>query len=111
MTKNPADCGSGARRENIRPLDAAQVSPQVDFLRRRFARAIERGDDKRGDHPQAARSAPERGAGEMSARTIPLASIQDGGAQMRVEMHPETVADYAADMLDGAVFPPIVLYH
>ena len=42
---------------------------------------------------------------------IPLTSIKDGGAQMRVEMHPETVADYAADMLDGAVFPPVIVYH
>ena len=42
---------------------------------------------------------------------IPLTSIKDGDAQMRVEMHPETVADYAADMLDGAVFPPVIVYH
>ena len=42
---------------------------------------------------------------------IPLASIKDGGAQMRAEMHPETVADYAADMLDGAVFPPVIVFH
>ena len=47
----------------------------------------------------------------MSAITIPLASIKDGGAQMRVEMHPETVDDYAADMLDGAVFPPVIVFH
>ena len=45
----------------------------------------------------------------MSARKIPLASIKDGGAQTRVEMHPETIADYAADMLDGAVFPPVIV--
>ena len=42
---------------------------------------------------------------------IPLTSIKDGDAQMRVEMHPETVADYAADMLDGAVFPPVIVFH
>jgi ParB-like nuclease domain len=47
----------------------------------------------------------------MSARTILLASIKDGGAQTRVEMHPETIADYAADMLDGAVFPPVIVFH
>jgi ParB-like chromosome segregation protein Spo0J len=47
----------------------------------------------------------------MSARAIPIALIKDGGAQMRVEMHPQTVADYAADMLNGAVFPPVIVYH
>jgi ParB-like chromosome segregation protein Spo0J len=47
----------------------------------------------------------------MSARAIPIALIKDGGAQMRVEMHPQTIADYAADMLNGAVFPPVVVYH
>jgi len=41
---------------------------------------------------------------------IPLARIKDGGAQMRVEMRVETVNDYATDMLDGAVFPPIVVF-
>jgi hypothetical protein len=42
---------------------------------------------------------------------IPLARIKDCGAQMRVEMRPETVNDYANDMLDGAVFPPIIVFH
>ena len=42
---------------------------------------------------------------------IPLARIKDGGAQMRVEMRAETVNDYANDMLDGAVFPPVVVYY
>jgi hypothetical protein len=42
---------------------------------------------------------------------IPLARIKDGGAQMRVEMRVETVNDYATDMLDGAVFPPIIIFH
>ena len=41
---------------------------------------------------------------------IPLDRIKDGGAQMRVEMRPETVNDYAADMLDGAVFPPVIVF-
>jgi ParB-like nuclease domain len=47
----------------------------------------------------------------VSRSAISLALIKDGGAQMRVDMHPETIADYAADMLDGAVFPPVVVYH
>jgi hypothetical protein len=41
---------------------------------------------------------------------IPLDRIKDGGAQMRVEMRIETVADYANDMLDGVTFPPIVVF-
>jgi hypothetical protein len=41
---------------------------------------------------------------------ISLAHIKDGGAQMRVEMRPETVDDYANDMLDGASFPPIIVF-
>jgi hypothetical protein len=47
-----------------------------------------------------------------AARVEPvlLARIKDGGAQMRVEMRPETVNDYATDMLDGAAFPPIVVF-
>ena len=44
-------------------------------------------------------------------RSVPLADIQDGGAQMRVEMDPGTVRDYADDMADGAPFPPIIIYH
>lgn len=42
---------------------------------------------------------------------IPISQISDGGAQMRVEMRPETVIDYADDMLNGTVFPPIILFH
>ena len=30
---------------------------------------------------------------------------------MRTELRPETVNEYAADMLDGAVLPPIVVFH
>ena len=41
---------------------------------------------------------------------IEIAHIKDGGAQMRVEMRPETVQDYADDMLAGAIFPPVVVY-
>ncbi len=42
---------------------------------------------------------------------IALSDIQDGGAQMRVEMKPERVREYADDMATGAVFPPVVVYH
>jgi hypothetical protein len=41
---------------------------------------------------------------------IPLARIKDAGAQMRVEMRPETANDYAIEMLDGATFPPVVVF-
>lgn len=41
---------------------------------------------------------------------IEISRIKDGGAQTRIEMHPETVADYADDMLEGAVFPPIIVF-
>jgi hypothetical protein len=43
--------------------------------------------------------------------TISLSEIQDSGAQMRAEMRPETVNDYAEAMLDGAIFPPVIVYH
>ena len=46
----------------------------------------------------------------MSPSSIPLTDIKDPGAQMRVEMRPETVNDYASDMLAGAVVPPVVLF-
>jgi hypothetical protein len=42
--------------------------------------------------------------------SVPIDRIKDGGAQMRVEMRPETVNEYAADMLDGAVFPPVIVF-
>jgi ParB-like nuclease domain len=41
---------------------------------------------------------------------IEVAHIKDGGAQMRVEMRPETVLEYADEMLNGASFPAIVVY-
>ncbi len=44
-------------------------------------------------------------------RSIPVADIQDGGAQMRVEMKPDVVREYADDMAAGAEFPPVVVYH
>ena len=34
-------------------------------------------------------------------RSIPIADIQDGGAQMRVEMSPDVVREYADDMAAG----------
>ena len=41
---------------------------------------------------------------------IALSDIQDGGAQMRVEMKPDVVREYADDMADGAIFPPVIVY-
>src|SRR5262245_1765424 len=43
--------------------------------------------------------------------SIPLSGIKDGGAQMRIEMRLETVDEYAADILDRATFPPIVVFY
>ncbi len=37
--------------------------------------------------------------------------IQDGGAQMRVEMSEQTIADYAEEMAAGTVFPPVIVYY
>ncbi len=42
---------------------------------------------------------------------IALSDIRDGGAQMRVEMKPDVVREYADDMAAGAVFQPVVVYH
>ncbi len=42
---------------------------------------------------------------------IALSDIGDGGAQMRVEMKPDVVRDYADEMVAGAIFPPVVVYH
>ncbi len=44
-------------------------------------------------------------------QSIAISDIQDGGAQMRVEMKPDVVRDYADDMAAGATFPPVVVYH
>jgi hypothetical protein len=57
------------------------------------------------DKTAAIGSAPAR------VEPVPLANIRDGGAQMRVEMRPETVTEYANEMLDGANFPPVVLFY
>jgi hypothetical protein len=43
--------------------------------------------------------------------SIPLACVKDGGAQTRAEMRADTVNDYATDMLDGASFPPIIVFY
>ena len=42
---------------------------------------------------------------------IALADIKDGGAQMRVEMKPDIVREYADDMAAGAVFPSVEVYY
>ncbi len=42
---------------------------------------------------------------------IALSDIQDGGAQMRVEMKPDVVREYADAMADGAVFEPVDVYY
>ncbi len=44
-------------------------------------------------------------------RSIPIADIRDGGAQMRVEMKPDVVREYADAMADGAVFAPVDVYY
>ena len=41
---------------------------------------------------------------------VALDDIKDAGAQMRVDMRPEIVAEYADEMLAGVTFPPVVLY-
>jgi ParB/Sulfiredoxin domain len=49
-----------------------------------------------------------------TVNTVALAilSIRDGGAQMRVEsIRPETVDEYATEMLDGAKFPPVIVFY
>ncbi len=45
-----------------------------------------------------------------TSRSIPITDIADGGAQMRVEMKPDVVLDYAEDMAAGAAFPPVIVY-
>lgn len=42
---------------------------------------------------------------------IALSNIQDGGAQMRVEMKPDVVREYADEMAAGVTFPPVIVYH
>ncbi len=47
----------------------------------------------------------------MAVQSIALCDIGDGGAQMRVEMKPDVVLDYAEDMAAGATFPPVEVYY
>ncbi len=42
---------------------------------------------------------------------IPIAYIKDAGAQMREEMKPDVVREYADEMAAGVVFPPIIVFH
>ncbi len=42
---------------------------------------------------------------------IALSDIQNGGAQMRVEMKPDTVREYADEMAAGTIFPAVVVYY
>jgi hypothetical protein len=51
------------------------------------------------------------GTAPARLESVLLANIKDGGAQMRVEMRPETVNEYATEMLNGATFPPVVLFY
>ncbi len=44
-------------------------------------------------------------------RLIPIAEISDGSAQMRVEMKPDVVREYADEMAAGAIFPAVVVYY
>ncbi len=47
----------------------------------------------------------------MTVQSIALSDIRDGGAQMRVEMKPDVVREYADDMAAGEPLPPVVVYH
>jgi hypothetical protein len=44
-------------------------------------------------------------------QTLNIDLIQDGGAQMRVEMSEHTIADYAEELISGTVFPPVIVYY
>lgn len=48
----------------------------------------------------------------MKLKTINVKAIRiDGGTQSRVEIHNETVADYADAIKSAAKFPPMVVFH
>ena len=48
----------------------------------------------------------------MTLKTINIKAIRiDGGTQSRVEIHNETVADYADAIKSAAKFPPMVVFH
>ena len=44
---------------------------------------------------------------DAAFQKIPIACIKDAGAQMREEMKPDVVREYADEMADGTIFPPI----
>ncbi len=44
------------------------------------------------------------------AEILSLDQIQDGGAQMRVEMTETIIQEYAEAMVAGDVFPPIIVF-
>ncbi len=46
-----------------------------------------------------------------TSRSIALSDIRDGGAQMRVEMKPDVVREYADEMAAGTVFQPVEVYY
>ena len=46
-----------------------------------------------------------------NVQVLQINLIQDGGAQMRVEMNEQTIADYAGELSVGTVFPPVVVYY
>ncbi len=46
-----------------------------------------------------------------AVQVLEIDLIQDGGAQMRVEMSEQTIADYAEEMATGTVFPPVIVYY
>ena len=48
--------------------------------------------------------------GSNQTSVVSLGVIKDAGAQMRVDMRPEIVAEYADELLAGTTFPPVVLY-
>jgi len=66
---------------------------------------------ERQQHPIPARQDEIVEGQHMTVQSIALSDIQDGGAQMRVEMKPDTVREYADELAAGTVFPPVVVYH
>jgi hypothetical protein len=53
---------------------------------------------------------PVSASTQVEQRTIKLDDINEGGAQMRVEMSANTVVEYIEAIRDGAVFPAIIVY-
>lgn len=45
-------------------------------------------------------------------KTLPLAAVRtDGGTQPRAELSEELIEEYAAALVEGAAFPPVVVFH